>query len=467
MADELCEESEQSARSMSRLWRRAVHRPKQSCMPIRRVSEATPMPRIAAVEPSAPKGRTVALESFTTKAATPVQAKLNQLRALMTGHTDRKEEAQVLALFRSSAPGELNGLVQGLSRDELAALVSDLDDRVIGPDHRTAFLALLSKERVNELSAESRAKVIGALQVGSTDSLDEATIGAVFTATKGEGLTQLKNLIDAGGDHRDLQQLLFHDLDSSTVREAMLTHLAKEAPAKGARVKVFSDIDDTFYVNWKDERFPKKTVYPGVRALYAELDRGAESEPDRAGDLLFLSARPWDRAGASEHFSRSMLHEQGVTQATVLSGDFAHLIGNQSIANKKFENWEQVRALYPEYGSVFVGDSGQGDALFGAQAASTDGGDMRGVLIHNVTDVSDVEKAEFAAKGVYVFDTYVGAATQAFKLGLINRAGLERVMSESKREFDLVPFASSAQREARRVELDADLAQARTVLADH
>jgi hypothetical protein len=339
-----------------------------------------------------------------------------------------------------------------------------MDDRLFGPDNKTAFMNLMTRDRVGDLSIESKAKLIQALQINSTEAIEEKGITSLFLNTKGAALTELKNQIDGATDHHDLQQLVFHDIDSKDLRNQLLAHFKAEATPKDAKVKVLSDIDDTFYVNWKDDRFPKKTIYPGVRALYAELDRGAGQTPDRLGDLMFLSARPYDRAGASEHFTREMMHDHGVTQATVLSGDFAHLIGNQSIADKKYENWQQVNQLYPEYGSVFLGDSGQGDALYGAHAAATPGGDMRAVFIHNVTHLDDAAKAAEAKKGVFVFDTYVGAATEAFKRGLISKSGLERVVSQANLEFSQLAFASPQQQAARKAELDKDTAAARALL---
>jgi hypothetical protein len=382
----------------------------------------------------------------------------------MLGHTDRAAEARVLRLFKEAPAAELNQLIGALSGTELHELFSDLDDRLIGPDNKTGLLNVLSKERVAELDVPSRAKVVQALQRGGTDRLEEKAIASVFLATTGVDLTALKNAIDGGGDYHDLQQLVFHDLDSKQLRGQLLEHLKSAAPPKSDRVKVLSDIDDTFYVNWKDDRYPKKTVYPGVRALYAELDRGAGHAPDSSGDLMFLSARPYDRAGVSEHHSREMLEKHGVTQCTVLSGDFAHLIGNESIAEKKFGNWRQVNQLYPEYGSVFIGDSGQGDAIFGAKAAATQGGDLRSVFIHNVTHLDGAAKADFARKNVFVFDTYVGAATEAHRRGLIDKGGLERVMEAAVKDFEGITFASPAQQAARKAELDADLAAARAVL---
>jgi len=386
---------------------------------------------------------------------------VNTVRSLLAGHTDRKEEKQILELFQSASKAELNQMITALSRKEMHELISDMDDRLLGPDHKTAFVELISQQRVGDLTIDTRGMFIQALQYHSTDSLDEKAITHVFLATKGEGLSALKNFIDGGADHRDLQQLVFHDLDSKALRSQVLAHFKAEATPKDAKVKVLSDIDDTFYANWKDARFPQRTIDPGVRGLDAELDRGGDAQkPERMGDLMFLSARPYDRPGVSEHFSREMMHEHGVTQATVLSGDFAHLIGNQSIADKKFENWEQVGQLYPEYGSVFLGDSGQGDALFGARAAGANG-DLRAALIHNVTHLDAAGKAEWAQKGVFVFDTYVGAAAEAYRRGLISKPGLERVINESTRELQAISFASPEQKAARQAELEHDIAAAR------
>lgn len=437
-------------------------------MPIRRSTDVTPAHRPSTTQPTTPAPAkpppaSALRNDFTPTVSSSAQARVNTVRSLLAGHTDRTEEKQILELFKSASKAELNQMITALSRKEMHELISDMDDRLLGPDHKTAFVELISQDRVGDLTIDARGMFIQALQYHSTDSLDEKAITRIFLATKGEGLSALKNVIDGGADHRDLQQLVFHDLDSKSLRNQVLAHFKAEATPKDAKVKVLSDIDDTFYANWKDDRFPKKTIYPGVRALYAELDRGGDAlKPERMGDLMFLSARPYDRPGVSEHFSREMMHEHGVTQATVLSGDFAHLIGNQSIADKKFENWEQVGQLYPEYGTVFLGDSGQGDAIFGARAAGANG-DLRAALIHNVTHLDAAGKAEWAQKGVFVFDTYVGAAAEAYRRGLISRPGLERVINESTREFNAISFASPEQKAARQAELDRDLVAARAL----
>src|SRR5262245_22432145 len=120
-----------------------------------------------------------------------------------------------------------------------------------------------------EPSLRSKAELIDALQRGPSTHEDEERILDVFLGTHGAELTALKNAVDAGGDSHDLQELVWHDIDDEAIRRALLAHLAKEARVPAKEVKVISDIDDTFLSSLKDERFPRDTVYPGIRQLYA------------------------------------------------------------------------------------------------------------------------------------------------------------------------------------------------------
>ena len=74
---------------------------------------------------------------------------------------------------------ELRALMAGLSVKEFHELTSDIDNRLIGPDSRTAFLNLFSKKRVGELSVESKTKFIQALQQEVTNALFGAQAVAV------------------------------------------------------------------------------------------------------------------------------------------------------------------------------------------------------------------------------------------------------------------------------------------------
>lgn len=113
---------------------------------------------------------------------------------------------------------------------------------------------------------------------------------------------------------------------------------------------------------------------------------------------------------------------------------------------------------------MFTGDSGQGDAIFSAKAMAAND-QMKAVFIHNVTDLSPAQRADFAKKGVNIFDTYVGAATQAFEKGLISREGLQRVATSAQADLANVQFSSPQQRAARDADLARDLAAMQAALA--
>jgi hypothetical protein len=338
------------------------------------------------------------------------------------------------------------------------ALLSDVDNRVVGPDNLTVLLELLCIQRAHELGLPVRGGLMFALQRGITHALAERMIRALFLGVRGRGLTEFKNLLDGRGSYHDLQQLVFSDVDDPAIRQEILDHIRREAEtAPSGENKVLSDIDDTFILNWKDTRYPPKTVYPGVLQFYRELDRGPGIIPGREGDLTFVSARPMDPLGLIEDRTLAALREHGVPTASMLSGAFTHLIGNSRIAEKKFDNFHRYAQLFPEYGFVFVGDSGQGDVAFGEQMLASAPEAVRAVFIHDVVDTPEAVRKAWRAKSIFFFDTYVGAALESYQVGLIARDGVDRVVRAAREELEKVAFASAEQKEARRADLARDL----------
>jgi uncharacterized protein DUF2183 len=387
--------------------------------------------------------------------------KLQTLRSLMTGHTDRREERLILELLEGSTAAELNYLLLNVDLD---ALLADVDDRVVGPDHLIALLELLCVRRARELGLLLRAALVAALQKGRTHDLAERMIRALFFGVLGRELTEFKNLLDGRGNSHDLQQLIFHDIDDALIRQDILTHIRQEAElAPSGENKVLSDIDDTFLANWKDKRYPSKTVYPGVLQFYRELDLGPGRIPGRQGDLTFISARPQDPLGLIEDRTLATLREHGVSSAVMLSGSFTHLLGNARIAAMKLENFSRYVQLYPEYGFVFTGDSGQGDVAFGEQMLATWPHAVRAVFIHDVVATPEPVRQAWRDKRIFFFDTYVGAAVEAFAVGVISRDGVARVVHAAREDLARVSFVSEAQREARMAELERDSRRAEAV----
>ncbi|WP_437762716.1 phosphatase domain-containing protein [Sorangium sp. So ce281] len=393
-----------------------------------------------------------------------VLSKLDEIRQRMASHTDRDDERRILEILAGSTAVELDQLLLQL---DLPALLGDIDDRLIGPDNRTALLDLLTAERLGDLGIPARAALVSALQRGRTGSLDERALRRLWLGTRGADVTRLKNALDGRGGYRDLHQLFYHDIDDDSLREELLAHFAQEAASgsvSGREVKILSDIDDTFYANWKDARYPKKTVYPGVLQFYAELDRGPGPVPGRAGDLTFVTARPGDRLGLVEDATIKALAERGQLAATVLAGSFTRLIGNRTIAEKKLENFLEYRRLYPEYDFVFVGDSGQGDIHFGQRMLELAPEVVRAIFIHDVVATPDLARRELATSGVHLFDTYIGAALVALELGLLGPEGAARVAEATIAAFAAIPFPSQADQEPRRLEMARDVARLNEVL---
>lgn len=362
------------------------------------------------------------------------------VEVLMKGHTDRKEELQILSILSSVDAETFSYLFEHLN---LRALFSDVDDRLFGPDNKEALFQII-KDRIADLTTKARLEIINALQIGLTDYAGEELIVAILEATNTRQLTLLKNMIDAGGDYHDLQQLIFTDVDDLQLRERALRHILSEGRKVTALVpnlKVLSDIDDTFYCSYKDQRYPKGTIYPGVLALYQSLSGSSAS-------VSFLTARPKIRFMAPmETLTHKMLTDSGSKTPVVLSGAFQNLIGQERIADKKFENFVEYQKLFPEYNFVFIGDSGQADALFGLRARRSYPGVVKLVLINDVVNTPAVQRSSFAGEGVHFFDTYIDAAGVALEKDLIDFNQFIEISTAAMNELNQIQFSSSRQKE--------------------
>ncbi|XVX20604.1 phosphatase domain-containing protein [Actinomycetota bacterium] len=381
------------------------------------------------------------------------------LKALIDGHTDRDEEAQALALLRSATPDELNALLDGV---DVQDLVASVDNRVVGPDHRDELVRLLAVERRAELSTANQANVIHGLQQGRTGSGDERAIADMLLAVRGAELTALKNQLNMRTDQHDLEGLVFADIDDEQIRDEILRHIAAEAPVDlpARELKVLSDIDDTAFAKIHEKRYPKGIVYPGVLAFYQALDQGPNDAPQSTGDLTFVTARPGDAFGLIENHSRAALRKAGVANMSLMGGTVVALRSKDAMAGMKFANMEHYRRLFPEYDLVFIGDSGQGDAIVGEKILGEWPGAVKAVFIHDVVDTPPERREEQAAKRLYYVDTYVGAGTTARELGMISAKGLEQIITETRDGFDKVEWESPEQEQAMRAILERDIAAA-------
>jgi hypothetical protein len=318
-----------------------------------------------------------------------------------------------------------------------------------------AFLEEVVRGRLTELTIRSRGILIKAMQVGATYYQRERAIRDLMVATHGHDLTVLKRHIDRCDDHRDLAQLLFHDIDRSDYRKQILDHIHREGRLHPCpEVRIVTDLDDTIYCNWADKRYPPKTVYPGVLQLHQEL----------RGDLVVLTGRVGDRSGILERRYRKRLGALGVKELTLLTGTLVHQFVHPWIFSKKWANLERHYRLFPEMRIVMFGDTGQADPEFLSKAARHYGVQVAKALLHNVKELPPARRAVCDQSGVSIFDTYVGAALQLFRAGLLSAEKLERVMQAALQDLDKIPFPAASMRQSRLQELKKDLDQAEEAL---
>ena len=360
------------------------------------------------------------------------------LNAYLAERTDREAEAEIVDAVSAASASELN---EALTSIDTAHLMDSVDNRLLGPDHRDELVRVLTQQRGDELSVHAAAALIGGMQRGQTDDVQEQGIVALLTRFTGNELTHLKNTINLAKGRHDLQGLVFNDIDDDARREEILRHFAGSSSLNGEReAKVLSDIDDTAISKIHEKRYPKGIVIPGVLAFYEALDLGPHNEPLSRGDLTFVTARPSDALGLMKGQSRRTLTEAGVTDLSIMTGSWFNIATHDAMASKKLENISHYARLYPEYDLVFIGDSGQGDVVVGEKMVETYSDVAKAVFIHDVVNTDEAERQRLAAKGVWVVDTYVGAAVKAHELGLISSESLRNVVDETSRLLDQVAW---------------------------
>ena len=272
---------------------------------------------------------------------------------------------------------------------------------------------------IEELAAE-----IGRLQRGRTAGASENRIRRLFLGQTGERLTRLKTLIDGGSDHRDLHQLVFHDIDNSEIREELIEHFQNHSSSQ-PQVRIITDIDDTLYASLKERRYPSGTRYPGVLQFHREFP----SPP------ILLTARPWERTGMLERLTQRQMSRLGLESVVVLGGKFRALLSHRRMGLTKLTVFQQYVKLYPELRFVFVGDSGQGDVVLAERLQELFPDQVVATLIHQLGRESVRDR-------VPRFHTYAEAANLLHGRGLISREGVLRVAQSCLEELDTLKLAS-------------------------
>lgn len=291
---------------------------------------------------------------------------------------------------------------------------------------RNALLAMLFDQEIQELDTDVRVDFIHALQKGRTSLMDEERIVQLICSTRSKSLENLKNGLEQRGYH-NLHSLVYHEL-SPLFRDRVCAHFL-EHDARDSKIRVICDIDDTVYASWKDEKFPKKTVYPGVKAFLSCLAH-------RPQDLVFLTARPRDRGHVSERLTRRRLLGFGFEHPIVLVGRWHQVHSDEAILDRKWTNITQYHSLYPHDRFMFLGDSGQLDVVLAQKMAHS--GLLCWAGIHEIEPQRSIEwKSKFPE--LSFFYSYTQAAILAWKQGVIDKEQALFVCEESRKELMNIP----------------------------
>jgi hypothetical protein len=303
-----------------------------------------------------------------------------------------------------------------------------------------------------KFSLQRRAELIAKLRSGRLDSKAQESLAGLLIGAEGEELTRLKRLVEAKGG---LHSLVYSEISDEGLRKQVLDHFAAEAKAAPSKeVKVLSGVVNTIMSLESDPRYPDRTVYPGVRAFYKALDEGTggPGAGGRPGDINFFTGQPALSAG----ILRRKLDAAGL-EGPMLKASILDLRSNAAGAKRKLRNVEEVRALYPEYGHVYTGDSGAVDHLVAKRLYGRNPRGLKGTFIHDVTGIDLGTRERLENFDVMVFDNYAQAARLAYERGLIDRQALERVAKATQRELREVRFRKEKQRFARQAELRREL----------
>lgn len=322
-----------------------------------------------------------------------------------------------------------------------------------------------------------------------TGRKEELRMERLLFSVAPDDLPLFKFALEYDGDYKDMVEYVFSDIDDKECQSRIIGHLRTVKQKTG--IKVLSDVDDTMYANLIDARYPRKTLYPGVLEFYDSLKH--EPFELQVIPVTTLSARPNPIAGTLEEGSLKSLAEfkDGTGRRlcpSALSGDLgSSFIGTietllreklhplhdkiphsqeDEIGKVKFMNFEKFSKVYPEYRYVFVGDSGQADALTAqmmvTKESTEDASRVITTFIHDLRQ-SDVDaksvspsfrslrpdvvirRTSSQGRGVIIFRNYIDAAVSAYMhsatLGdLITAEELARITRSALSQFLVIDF---------------------------
>ncbi|CBJ27834.1 conserved unknown protein [Ectocarpus siliculosus] len=247
------------------------------------------------------------------------------------------------------------------------------------------------------------------------------------------------------------------------------------------RVRVVTDIDDTVKSSGNkrlfgvplggiDAQYRRGVFYPGVFQFSLELSRYRVPSWQEPLSVAVLTARAREflfalEIGDTHEITREFRQcgeRNGIKKwgrGPVLYGSVKEWVCPSRKSERKARNFGFLleddekggrgRPSGAEGGYIFIGDTGEGDPRAGEIMSAEHPDRMRAVFLHVVSDGPQQGKVPVPmdrvvnAVPVVYFRTYVGAAVKAVELGLMDKKGLENVITAAKEAMTKVPRQSS------------------------
>ena len=245
----------------------------------------------------------------------------------------------------------------------------------------------------------------------------------------------------------DLRELVFNIAKEEDKTSILQSINSIEKPVSIPHI--LTDIDDTIYPNvhgiietaGSDRSWDKKQPYPGLKKFYELFYKNLKQENTRyttvlSGTPVFLKQHRLESAiiqntigpnfGFIQGFDNKRTAFRALLKGMWEQPFYKMAISTDSIANVKYEKYQQYKQLFPEYKILFIGDNGQGDLQAGYKMINSE--PTCQVFIHNLlradgfifTDEEVLEKKRSTDNRLFFFKNYLELGYQFYKLGYIS-----------------------------------------------
>lgn len=183
-------------------------------------------------------------------------------------------------------------------------------------------------------------------------------------------------------------------------------------------------------------------------------------------DLIFLSARP----GFLRSQTLTLASSIGLDHAAILCGTITAALNHSLMAARKLANHMLHSSLFPEFRTLFIGDSGQADIEFSLQMLIAHRQLKAGILmrepdsplvtvpppvalIHDICSTNQTpltaqaQRARLRAKQIHMFDSYIDAASLCYCEGLLTPQALLRIVDHTTTALARINFGTGSERQ--------------------